>query len=137
MALFTNNYSLLITKGLGGPACCAILTAGFGLVCGCTIQVVEPPDGGGGGGSYAIEPGIYVPWPKKIPAKSKTVFISVKFSETKRWSRSYVLDAVRADMVVRAINVANAATRKLSVGVENVKHAARRVTALFKRDTNK
>jgi hypothetical protein len=108
---------------------------GFGVF-SCIVTVVEPPIGGGGG-SYAVEPGIYVPWPKKIPAKSKTVFITVKFSDTKRWSRSYQLDSVRADLVVRAINIVNAATRRLSVGVNNVKHATRRVTALFGRNSDK
>lgn len=133
--LFTNTYSGLITKGLGMPACCALLTANFGLICGCSIAIIEPPPGGGGGGgSYAVEPGIYVPWPKKITPKSKMVLVTVKFSPEKTWRRSYVLPNTQANILVKAFNVVNSATAKMTVGVNQLKLATKRVTALFKRD---
>lgn len=138
MAIFTNNYSMLITRGLGGPACCTLLTASFGLVCGCTVQVVEPPTPGGGGGSFAVEPGIYVPWPKaNLRDCDRVVVVTVKFSPEKVWRKSYAVDVCNVNRMVKVINIVNAATRRLAVGVENVKHAARRVTALFKRGADK
>ena len=59
MALFKRSYSGLITGGLGMPACCGLLTMGFGLF-RCKIEVVDPPhppSGGGGGGGGHIPGG--------------------------------------------------------------------------------
>lgn len=130
--LFTNKYSGLITKGLGMPACCGLLTMGFGLF-SCIVIVTEPPDAGGGGGSYAVEPGIYVPWKGKTRQKTKNVQIIVKFSKEHTWRKAYVVSSIRADMIVKAINIVNAATQRLQVGVQHLKHATRRVTAVFGR----
>jgi hypothetical protein len=99
------------------------------------IQVITPP--GGGGGSFAVAPGVYVPWVNKPDCKDKVVLITVKFPENKVWRKSYVVDCRKADILVRVIDVVNAATRRLTVGVNHVKHAARRVTAMFKSNADK
>jgi hypothetical protein len=134
MALFKNSYSGLITKGLGMPACCGMLTMGFGLFV-CKIEVIVPPEGGsgGGGGSFAVHPGIYVPWPKKVSAKTKQVQITVKFKERPAWRRAYVIDSAKADIVVKVINIVNAVSSRVTVGVNQMRHAVKRVTAVFTR----
>jgi hypothetical protein len=135
MALFNNTYSGLITKGLGMPACCGLITMGFGLF-KCTIEIIippQPPSGGGGGGSYAVHPGVYVEWPKKITPKTKMVLITVKMGE-KAWRHSYTVDGRKASITVKAVEFINNTTHKISVGVDAVKSATRRVTAYFKDD---
>jgi hypothetical protein len=131
--MLKHGYSGIITKGLGLPACCAMITANFGLVCGCKIQVINPPIdiSGGGGGSYAVAPGIYVPWPKSVQKNTKMVLITVKFNQDKTWRQSYIISTRKADIVVRVIGIVNAMTAKLQVGVRQLKHAARKVTAAF------
>lgn len=133
MALFNNTYSGLITKGLGMPsACCGLITMGFGLF-KCTIEIIiPPPSGGGGGGSFAVHPGVYVQWPKKITPKTKMVLVTVKFDEKRVWRHSYTVDGRRADITVKAVNMINKTTDKISVGVDSIKKAARSVTAIFK-----
>lgn len=135
MSLFKNTYSGLITGGLGLPACCGLITMSLGLFT-CVIEIVTPPEnaGGGGGGSFAVHPGVYVPWPKKITPKTKMVLITVKFSEENTWRHSFTVDGRKADLTVKAVDVVNVASRKLAVGVDNVKTAIKRVTAHFDDD---
>lgn len=132
MALFKHTYSGLITRGLGLPACCGLITMGF-HVFKCTIEVFTPPTpSDGGGGSYAVEPGIYVPWPKKITKKTRMVQITVKYREQHTWRCSYILQGIRASIIVRIVDVVNAASSKLSVGIDKLRHAKKRVTAIFR-----
>lgn len=133
MALFNNTYSGLITKGLGMPACCGLITMGFGVFF-CKVEIIQPPPGNGGGGGYVTSPGVYVPWPKKITSSTKMVLITVKFSEDKTWRRSYVVDSVKAAIIVRSVNLINAAVSRMSVGVEAIKQASKRVVARFRQD---
>lgn len=134
MSLFKNSYSGLITKGLGMPACCGLLTMGFGVFF-CTVEVITPPPpGGGGGGSIAIKPGVHVPWrPKQIKGKTKTVQITVKFSKDRAWRRAYIVNNVRADILVKVINVINSTASRFSVGVNRVRQVTKQVTAVFRR----
>lgn len=137
MALFNNTYSGLITKGLGLPACVGLITMGFGLF-KATIEVIIPPTpptgggSGGGGGSFAVHPGIYVPWPKKVTPKTRMILITVKMGGDKTWRRSYTVDNTRAAIAVKVVNLVNATSQKLAVGVEHLKTALVRVTAFFK-----
>ncbi len=133
MALFNNTYSGLVTKGLGMPACCGLITMGFGLF-KCTIEVIIPPPSGGGGGSYAVHPGVYVEWPKKITPKTKMVLVTVKFDEKRVWRHSYTVDGRRADITVKAVKFLNKTSERIAVGVDYIKKTARRVTAVFKDD---
>ena len=88
--------------------------------------------GGGGGGSYAVHPGVYVEWPKKLTPKTKMVLVTVKFSEDKVWRHSYTVDGRRADISVKVVSLLNKTTDKISVGVDSIKKTARSVTAIFK-----
>lgn len=133
MALYNNTYSGIILKGLGGKACCGIITMGFGLF-KCTIEVIIPPQSGGGGGSYAVHPGVYVEWPKKITPKTKMVLVTVKFDEKRVWRHSYTVDGRRADITVKAVKFLNKTSERIAVGVDSIKKTARRVTAVFKDD---
>lgn len=134
MALYTHNYSAIITGGLGGSACCSILSANFGLNCGCTVEVVIPPPpiftGGSGGGPVS---GFFVPLPLKMKQQTRMVLVTVKFSQDNAWRRSYVVDVSRADMVVKIINLINTSRDKLSIGINQIKTIGRAVTAIFKR----
>lgn len=132
MAIYKKAYSGLITKGLGGSACCGLVTLGFGLF-SCVIGVYEPPFIGGGG-SYPIQPGIYVPWRPKHQSSVKTIQITIKIptpSKQKVWRKAYTVAASKADLVVRAINIANAAMVRLHVGINDVKHVTRRILTTF------
>jgi hypothetical protein len=136
MALFKHTYSGLITNGLGMPACCGMLTVGFHLF-RCKIEVLEPPvvpgGGGGGGGMVVTQPGIYVPWKPK-PKAPKLVQITVKMSNDKVWRKAYKVSDRQADKFVRVINFVNATTARIAVGVDQIKHASKRVVAIFSRD---
>lgn len=133
MTLFKHTYSGLITGGLGGNACCGLITMGF-HVFKCTIEVFTPPTAGGGGGSYVVEPGIYVPWPKKITKKTRMVQITVKYREQHTWRRSYILQGIKASIIIRIVDVVNTASSKLNVGINKLRLAKKRVTAVFRSD---
>ena len=90
------------------------------------------PPAGVGGGSFAVHPGVYVQWPKKLTPKTKMVLVTVKFDEKRVWRHSYTVDGRRADIAVKAVNMINKTTDKISVGVDSIKKAARSVTAIFK-----
>lgn len=133
MALFNNTYSGLITKGLGLPACVGLITMGYGVF-STTIEIFVPPSSGGGGGSFAVHPGVYVQWPKKITPRTKMVLVTVKFGEDKVWRHSYAVDGRKADISVNVVNFLNATMDRIVVGVDNVKKFIKSVTAVFKDD---
>lgn len=134
MALFNNTYSGLITKGLGMPACCGLLTMGFTLF-KCTINVIPippTPGGGGGGGSYAIHPNVYQPFNRSRASRRRRLEIVVRVNDQHTWRRSYDVTMQAAGFVVRAMNIVNAATSKLSVTVNGLKRVTRQVFARFR-----
>ena len=132
MAIYTHNYSAIILKGLGGAACCALLTANFGLNCGCSIEVVIPPPiNTGGGGPVG---GFFVPFPKKLEQRTRLVLVTVKFSREMAWRRSYVVDVSRSDMIVKVINIVNSFKDGLSVGVDKIRTAGHTVMAIFNKE---
>jgi hypothetical protein len=134
--IFTTAYSPLITGGLGTSACCGLLLGGMGAW-QCFVGITPPPTGGagGGGGSYAIHPGIYVPWPKAQLRKKNTraIVVTVRIKE-KKWTKSYLIPEKRAKIAVQAIHFINKTTAALSVGVSSVHRAARKVTAVFNKE---
>lgn len=132
MALFTNTYSGLITGGLGGPACCGLLTMGFGVFF-CKIEVT-PVVGGGGGGSYSNHPNIYQTVKgQNRKRKTKTVQIVVKFGPKRVWRHSYNVDEQKASLTVKVIDMIHVAGSKFNIGIDHIQHAAKKVTAVFKR----
>lgn len=134
-SLFNNNYSTIITKGLGAPACCALITASFGVNCGCSIEIIVPPPSGGGG-PVPIS-GFYVPFPKNLEKCDRIVLVTVKITEKMVWRRQYIVDVCNADKMVKAINFANNIKDKLIIGVDQIKHISGRVTAIFTKSSDK
>lgn len=133
--IFKTPWSPLITGGLGTSACCGLLTGGVGSW-QCFIGITPPDTGGesgGGGGSFAVHPGIYVPWPKHIPKKpgKRVVKITVK-TDQKTWERGYIVDEKNANLTIRIITILNKTTAQLSVGVGKIQRAARSVKATFR-----
>ena len=129
MSLFTHTYSGIITRGLGLPACCGIITASFGLMCGCTIEVIIPP-AGGGGGSF-VSPSFLVPFPENMKKCDRIILITVKFSEKNTWRKQFMVDVCNADKIVKVINIVNNMKDKISVGIDKIKQITRIVTTKF------
>lgn len=127
--MLTQNYSAIITKGLCAPACCALLTANFGLVCGCHISVIEPPTGGGGG-FIPVQPGYLIPVDRTWTQSTRIVVINVKLGEH-TWRKHYVVDEPKAKYLVTAINIYNTIADKVRISVAKVKQTTKRVFATF------
>ena len=130
MSLFTQNYSPIITNGLGGPACCVLLTASFGLVCGCHIVVVS---GAGGGGPYppsAVNPGL-IPADRIWTQGTKIIVVKVNMGEHK-WEKHYVVDDPRAKYVITAVKIINTVLEKVRISVAKIKHISKKVIAVFR-----
>lgn len=130
MALFNNSFSGLITNGLGMPACCGLLTMGFGLF-KCTIEIVVPPipPSGGGGGPYVAN-GYYVPLTRPLTHTTKLVLVTVTMNNH-TWKKSYVVDRTRAKVAVAIVNMINSVRGKITIGVDSLRKAARSVVASF------
>jgi hypothetical protein len=130
MSLFTNVYSTLITKGLGGDAT-AIILAKFHLTTILSV-IVTPPVGSGGGGGWSPNGGFYVPLPKSMKQQTRMVLITVKINEENTWRRSYVIHTeAAAKVVIKMINFADGIKSKILIGVDQIKTAGKRVTAIF------
>lgn len=132
-SLFTNTYSGLITKGLGLPACCGMITMAFTLfVCTVNVTPVPIPGSGGGGGSYAVFPDIYKPYEGTARKEKRIVTISVKFNDKFTWRRAYTLSMQKATVIVKAIDIVNAVTRRMQVSISGLKRVSRSVFARFR-----
>lgn len=123
--MLNNAKGLIITGGLCGPACCALITAQFGLVCGCVFVEVAPP-GSGGWAQYPVTniPGVpkgspyYTPAPKNYGKEMRYILVTVKWKE-REWKRSYLVSKDVADMLVSVSGVFN----KVAVKVRGLFHA--------------
>ena len=134
MAIYNNTYSGIILKGLGGKACCGLLTMGFGVF-KCTISIVTPPvhTGGGGGGSYAQNvSGFYVPLPKQLNQSTRQVLITVKMKDHS-WRTSFVVSRGKADIVVKVFDFINVIKDRMQVGVNAITRVSKKITAVFQR----
>lgn len=130
MSIFTTNYSPLVTCGLGGTACQTLILAKFGLTGITEVIIVVPPSGGG----PVNVGGFYVPLPRKMTQQTRMVLITIKLSEQHVWRRSYVVDVMNADKIVRVMNFVDSIKNKLMIGVEHMKYVGKRVVAVFKKD---
>ncbi len=128
MAIINNAKGLIITNGLGGPACCALLTAGFGtgLVCGCKFQVEIVT----GGGPYIAAP-YFSPIGQKLDQETRLVLIRVVYDNEIRWRKQYIIDKPKADILVEIIGFINAIKDKTSILVQNLKQTTAKVIATF------
>ena len=133
MSLFTHNYSSIITKGLGNPACCSLIVSSFSLTGFCNIEIIIPeqPIGGGGSGGSISSGGFFVPLPTKIYKPTRTVLVTIKFTEQKSWRRKYIVSVDKADILVKVLNFGNTVKSNITVGVEHIKHITKQVVAMF------
>lgn len=128
--LFNNGYSSIITKGLGGPACCTLIVAQFGLGSVCKVEVIIPPSEAiGSGGGIAVR-GFHVPFPSPIKQNDRIVLITVKVSDN-TFRKSYVLDVKKADIIVKISNIIDIMREKVNIGVGGINQLKRTVTAFF------
>ena len=132
MSLVTKNYGLIITKGLGAPACCTLLTANFGLVCGCSVEIITPPVGGGGGGGgyIPVRPGYYIPVDRTWTKDTRIVVVTVKMGEN-TWRKHYVVDEPKAQYLVTVANIINNVAGKVRISIEKIKHISKKIIATF------
>lgn len=128
MALFKHSYSGLITGGLGMPACCGLITMGFGLF-RCRIEIHDNPATHGGGTPVT---GFYVPMTKPITTNTKMVLVTVRLGQ-KTWRKSYVVDRFKASVIVRVVGLISTIKQKIIVGVDSIHRASQRVTAIFRK----
>lgn len=131
MSLFVNNYSALITNGLGGAATQSLITTHFGLNISITIVVKHIQEPGGGSASNG---GFYVPLQTGKHKKQKIVTITIIFSEDIKWKKSYLVDITNADKIVQIVNFVNSAKSNLLVGVGHVTTVFRKVVATITND---
>ena len=114
------------------PACCGLLTMGFGVF-KCKIEVITPPSGGGGGGGgYYPHPGFYVPYNRPVTDTTKIIVVTVKLKK-QTWSKSYVVDEERAAITIKIINLLNSTRKYLQIGADAISVLRRKVTAAFTR----
>jgi len=131
MSLFTHNYSSIITKGLGNPACCSLIVSQFSLTGLCSIEIITPPTtvgGGGGGGAFLV------PFPQQLNQQTRIVLITIKFPEDKVWRRSYVINVFNANKLVTVMNFGNKVKDSIAIGVEHIKQIGRRVIDVFHKE---
>lgn len=130
MAIIGNSYGAIITKGLGFPACCAIITAPFGLSCGCEVTPV-PPGPNSGGGSVVYMTPVAFPLSNRVDTSNKLVIITVRHNDKIKWKKQYVVDKKKAAIAVTTINFINVVKEKTSIFVNNVRQVTASVVARF------
>lgn len=118
---------LLITNGLCGPACCALLTASFGLVCGCQFRVEVI--GGGGYYPYHVVTPYYTPR-RAPPQETCLVLVDIRLGDN-HWRKSYVVDKGKGDTIVTFINTFNKVKRTVVGAVSSFNRAMKKVLVYF------
>lgn len=128
MALITSTKGLIITGGLGGPACCVLLTANiFSLVCGCKLQIITSP--GGGYYPYHVVTPYYTPW--RAPSQDTClVLVDVKLGED-HWRKSYVVDRGKGDTIITIVKVFNTIRSGVSAAATSIKRVAKKALVYF------
>ena len=124
--MFKHSYSGIITKGLGMPACCGLITMQFSLF-RCTIEVVIPPSAGGGG-AIPVNIGRNTHAPHQVPHDTKDRIIKISLSmKGKTWQQTYYTSSDRADVVVKLMSIIKKSMTRIDTVVTNV---SKRVRAL-------
>lgn len=122
----------ILTKGLGGDAT-ALILGGFRLYIQVDVEPPQPPTEPGTGGTGGSWPGVSQPpyhWGRDDADERHRVTITVKVRGN-TYQQQYLVDAQRAAYIVRVANFINVARAKLSVGVQNIKKVAGKITAIF------
>lgn len=133
MTLYNNSYSGIITNGLGGPACCSILTVNFSLFF-CQINVGPiPPANIGGGGPYPVNARSTVPVNWHTPRTNawkyqpRQVNFIIKIAG-KEIERKYVLSYGKTQAVVKIAEIVSSAKSKISTVLVKIRSSLRKVT---------
>lgn len=128
MAIVNTAAGLIITGGLCGPACCALITANiFSLVCGCRLEVITTP--GGGYYPYHVVTPYYVPW--RSPAQDTClVLVDIKLGDN-HWRKSYVVDRGKGDTIITIVKVFNKIRSGVTAAATSVKRVARKALVYF------
>lgn len=117
---------MLATEGVGpGFSTFNFATLGYDF----EIEIVVPPVSGGGGGA-ATSGGFWVPLPKKLVQHNRQVQITVKMNG-KTWRTMVTVDSVRAELMVKVVNILNTSRNKFNIGVTGLKKVLKSVTASF------
>jgi hypothetical protein len=151
MSIINSAKGLIITGGLGGPACCALITAPFGLVCKCVLEVF-PPSGGGGWAQYPVTniPGVppgspyYTPAPRNYAEELRYIVLTFTW-KNKEWKKGYVVKKSVADFIisvsgaftnikVKITGLFHATGNNVKVAVFGLKRVAKKVIAVLKQD---
>lgn len=135
MSLFTNQYSSLLTNGLGISASCMLTVLPFRLL-GCSLSVGPPPPtppGYTGGGGTAITPGYLTRAPDSYLHTSKYVYITIKMRD-KTWKKSYAVGPRSAKTYVQLIQIINRISDKSRINVARIRKS---IKQFFIKVTNK
>jgi hypothetical protein len=103
---------------------------------GCSISLASPGNiggGGGGSGGGSYPGGFFVPLPAKTKQRTRQVLITIKIRD-KSWRRSYVVLTEVANIIIHVKNIVDTTKDKMFVGIDSIRRAAKRVTAVFKHD---
>lgn len=98
-----------------------------------TAQVVT---GGSGGGPYTFlqrGPGYYTLDPRYLSKSTRYITVKVEFKEGAKWRKDYVIDIDKLDVVIKIFNWVNRLKDRINVGVEHIRKAGNKVSAMFKR----
>lgn len=124
MTLFNNNYSGLITGGLGGDACQGLITMQFHLFY-TNVQIIIP----GSGGSYPMGPGMIQNFYKPVlpnktyfprPPQYQTIIVKVTMKGVTT-TREYKTFPVIAKAIAKVINITSIAYDSITVRATNIK----------------
>lgn len=127
MATINNAKGLIITGGLGGPACCSLITAQFSLVCKCAFQVQIV----GGGGYYPYH--VITPYytPQRAPAQDTClVLVDIKLGDN-HWRKSYVVDRGKGDTLIKMMTAFHRYKGKFVGAVTSFNRALKRTYVYF------
>jgi hypothetical protein len=127
MSLITNGYGLIITKGLGGGIC-TLISAQFGLICGCRVTIVTPPVGGGGGNIMVH--GFPLSFPIKTKSCERIVLITVNIKE-KQFRQQFVMDVCNTDKLVSVVNMISGINQRATVTLSGLMNSSKKLISVI------
>lgn len=136
MSPFKHSYSGLITKGLGGPACCGLLTMGFHLFF-CKLEIIISPtpikEKGIGSAGSSLRDNII---PRRIDQEEEedtkqTVRFTISFKGSQPRVHEYLVSPKNAKLAVKVINTLNTTAQKISTQLSPIVNITKKVSAAF------
>lgn len=128
--MLKHSYSGLITKGLGLPACCGLITMQFSLF-RCVVEVI--PVSGGGGGAIPINTGHYTQNVKQLPHDTKNRIIKVSLSmKGHTWRQTFYTSEDRANVIVEVVSIVKRSIARMEASVVNVTKTIQAIVSRFR-----